>query len=550
MMARLALVTGCFLVVAVGAGLWQSSQRLRDRTERGELARIRTLAATLALQIDGAAHRRAAEHLEPVFFERWEDAPPELRRLHRQLAAAAEANGLTTSIETLRVRPRADPRIRAAPDRPVRGGMEIIGSSSDVAYHRRTSDYVPAMRRALAGEVVAVSPHDDAYGTWIRAYAPIRDGNGKVMALVRVEAPLDRMLEENERLLGQQALFATLLLIVLLCGIIIAAARLTRHLSRLADAARRFGAGDFDTPIASAGTAEVRQVAAALEGARQQLAAHLRERRAQENRLASALARAEEATRVKSRFLANMSHELRTPMNAILGYSELLLEDATDPDASLETFREDLERIRSAGQQLRALIDDVLDLSKIEAGKMHVFLEEFDLQALLEEVESTVRPLVAKGSNELRRDWTSNLGSMHSDLTRTRQILLNLLSNAAKFTSEGVITLGARREGDEVVFTVRDTGIGMTPKERAKLFTPFTQADASTTRRYGGTGLGLALTHQFVLLLGGRIEVESVPEQGSTFVVWLPVDGPQGERNDDPARPERRRSAMSGRPKR
>lgn len=528
MMARLALVTGLFLLVAVGAGLWQSNQRLRDRIVRGELARIRAVAATLALQIDGEAHRAIADaHPDPQNFERWDDAPPTLRRLHEQLAAAARANELSTSIETLQVRARAADRIRAAPDQPAVGAMEVIGSSSDVPYFRRSADYLPAMRHALAGEVVVVPPHDDAYGTWVSAFAPIRDDAGEVVGLVRVDTPLDLLLEENERLLGQQALFAGLLLVVLLCGIIIAAARLTRHLSRLAEAARRFGEGDFDTPIASEGTAEVRQLAASLEGARRQLAAQLRARQEQEARLADALARAEEATRVKSRFLANMSHELRTPMNAILGYSEMLLEDAAEGEVDVATFREDLERIRAAGAQLRALIDDILDLSKIEAGKMQVLLEDFDIARLLAEVESTVRPLVAQGGNELHRGWTEDLGTMRSDITRTRQILLNLLSNAAKFTSDGVLTLEARREGSEVVFVVRDTGIGMTPEQQAKLFTPFTQADASTTRRYGGTGLGLTLTRQFVVLLGGSIEVESVAGEGSTFTVRLPADGPE-----------------------
>ncbi len=537
MMARLALVTGIFLLIAVGAGLWQSHQHLRDRIERGELGRIRAVAATLALQIDGGAHRRIArEHPDPLTFEHWEDAPPALRRLHERLSAAAKANRLSTSIETQQIRARDAGRIRAAPDHSAAGAMEVIGSSSDVPYYRRSADYHPAMRHTLAGDVVVVPPHDDAYGTWISAYAPIRDDD-EVVGLLRVDTPLDLLLEESERLLRQQALFAALLLVVLLCGIIVAAARLTLHLSRLADAARRFGEGDFETPIASEGTAEVRQLAASLEGARRQLAVHLHARQQQEERLADALSRAEEATRVKSRFLANMSHELRTPMNAILGYSEMLIEDAADGIADLDTFREDLQRIRAAGRQLRALIDDILDLSKIEAGKMQVLVEDFDLPQLLAEVENTVRPLVAQGGNELRREWAEDLGTMRSDVARTRQILLNLLSNAAKFTSGGIVTLEARREDKEVVFVVRDTGIGMTPEQQAKLFTPFTQADASTTRRYGGTGLGLTLTQQFVLLLGGSIDVTSVAGEGSTFTVRLPIEGPKPSPNDAQSEP-------------
>jgi signal transduction histidine kinase len=230
---------------------------------------------------------------------------------------------------------------------------------------------------------------------------------------------------------------------------------------------------------------------------------------------------AEEASRAKSRFLANMSHELRTPLNAIIGYSEILLELADD--TGQEGFLPDLEKVRGAGRHLLGLINDILDLSKIEAGKMDLFVEEFDVAAVLEDVRETVEPLVTRNGNALEVRHAPDLGSMRSDQVKVRQTLFNLLGNAAKFTKGGRITLEARRlaggDGDRLEFRVADTGIGMTPEQVAGLFQSFSQADASTTRHYGGTGLGLAITRHFCRMLGGEVAVESEPGRGSTFTV-------------------------------
>jgi signal transduction histidine kinase/CheY-like chemotaxis protein/HAMP domain-containing protein len=233
---------------------------------------------------------------------------------------------------------------------------------------------------------------------------------------------------------------------------------------------------------------------------------------------------AEAASRAKSTFLANMSHELRTPLNAVIGYSEMLAEDFED---DLEEFIPDLQRIRAAGKQLQSLIDDVLDLSKIEAGKMEIYLESFDIPPLIEDVVSTVQPLVEDNHNTLEVQCAENLGAMVADLTKVRQALLNLLSNAAKFTEAGRITLAATREAvngtDWIKFEVSDSGIGMSPQQVSKLFQAFSQADASTTRRYGGTGLGLVITKHFCGMMGGEIIVESELGVGSTFTIWLPA---------------------------
>ncbi len=235
---------------------------------------------------------------------------------------------------------------------------------------------------------------------------------------------------------------------------------------------------------------------------------------------------AEAANAAKSDFLANMSHELRTPLNAIIGYSEMLEEDAVDREAA-EAIT-DLRRIRSAGHHLLALINDVLDLSKIEAGKMELHLETFDLSAAVDAVASTVAPLIEKNGNALVLELDERLGSMHADVTRVRQVLFNLLSNASKFTERGRITLGAVRRDEDarawIELTVRDTGIGMTPEQLGRLFNAFAQAESSTAKKYGGTGLGLVISRMFCEMMGGTVTVASEAGVGTTFTVRLPVE--------------------------
>jgi PAS domain S-box-containing protein len=233
---------------------------------------------------------------------------------------------------------------------------------------------------------------------------------------------------------------------------------------------------------------------------------------------------ANEASRTKSAFLANMSHELRTPLNAIIGYSEFLKEEAQD--LNLNEFLTDLDRIESAGRHLLGVINDVLDLSKVEAGKMDVYLEDVDIRALIGEVEAIIRPLVAKNNNQLTVACSPDIGWMRSDRTKVKQSLLNLLSNSSKFTTDGRLALEVSRiatqDGSSVRFRVSDTGIGMTPTQVAKLFQAFIQADTTTTKQFGGTGLGLAITKHFCVVLGGDVTVESELGKGSCFTITLP----------------------------
>ena len=234
---------------------------------------------------------------------------------------------------------------------------------------------------------------------------------------------------------------------------------------------------------------------------------------------------AEAASKYKSAFLANMSHELRTPLNAIIGYSEMLEEEAQE--TAHPTFIPDLQKIQGAGKYLLKLINDILDLSKIEAGKMTLYLEEFEIAGMVNEVAATVPPLVAKNHNRLEVRCASDLGSMRADLTKVRQILFNLLSNACKFTTQGLIELSVERQPPHLLVTVRDSGVGMTPEQQTHMFEAFTQADSTTFVKYGGTGLGLAISRRFCDMMGGTLHCSSEPGQGSVFTVSLPLLVPE-----------------------
>ncbi len=340
---------------------------------------------------------------------------------------------------------------------------------------------------------------------------------------------------------GQTVMLASsiLMLLLLVTTIYYLTQRFTRPILNLSKAAREVSRGDLSYQLPVSSHDEIGVLVESFNA----MVKGLRERaRARQERETAERARevAQATSRAKSLFLANMSHELRTPLNAILGYSEMLQEDADAME--LSDMSRDLQRIQASGAHLLTLINDILDISKIEAEQMTLHLKTVDICRLVAEVADTVRPLAQKNNNSLTVSCSPDLGTMEADQTRMRQVLINLLSNACKFTEQGRVTLNvslrtpsiepdcsdtcslrAYQNTPCVVFAIRDTGIGMTPAQVSKLFHPFTQVDDSPTRKYGGTGLGLAITRRLCLLMGGDVYVESSYGAGSTFTAILPL---------------------------
>ena len=336
---------------------------------------------------------------------------------------------------------------------------------------------------------------ETSLGDSIVAVLPIVDGGGQTIGVVAALSTVDEF--DQDLLSFRLAIVGTIgFLLLALCVLIILGARWSQALEEqaqeIADQNRRLA-----------------QRAEEIDRAREhsETARHL----------------AEQASEAKSLFLANMSHELRTPLNAIIGYSELLAEEAEDEGA--DELLADAQKINAAGRHLLSLINDILDISKIEAGKMKLDLQTFDVAELLAEVESTIRPTVEEAQNSFVIESDAS-GSMRADRTKLRQVLYNLLSNASKFTKDGTVTLRIKDielGGRELIsFEIVDTGIGISAPKLDTLFEAFTQADASTTRKFGGTGLGLTISRQFCRMMGGDLEVDSVVGEGSTFTAYIP----------------------------
>ena len=425
-------------------------------------------------------------------------------------------------------------------------------SASESEIGARTENIVAA-RRASQGRIASALSHHDTFGTFrgvldardiVSSYIPVQPFGLETAGILALHADVTTQLLRTTKtrhniVVGVLFIFVTLFFI--LFAAIRIADRILRQQHRDIGSARDELSANNN--ILQSEVAERQQAELALSQLNESLEDRILERTAELQRRETDLREAKEqaeaameaadcANLAKSAFLANMSHELRTPLNAIIGYSEMMLEDAQDEGAEERTS--DLQKVRGSGRHLLGLINDILDISKIEAGKLEMNIDPVDLADVVSEVESTVAPLMETNGNRFKIAVSEGIGKIESDDQRLRQILLNLLSNAAKFTENGDIALTVERNGDGwVCFAVRDTGIGMSAEQVDRLFEPFVQADSSITQRYGGTGLGLSISQPFVEMMGGRITIESEPGTGSCFTVWLPDIEPAIEDDTD-----------------
>jgi signal transduction histidine kinase/CheY-like chemotaxis protein len=450
-----------------------------------------------------------------------------------RMQAAGEAQLLLAQIDA-RLQ-GMDARGVAPPDGVALQGMldalerpALLGEKNELAAFRKAVD---DMLAAAANAPHALVEAGSAVPRRVRAHLTSLQADQYQAAAAA--AAHDAEIEHLARRMNMVSLILTVVLVVVLTVHFFVFLR--GRVVRLNEGTARIGDGDLTYRIPLEYDDELADVALGIN----EMAGQLQEavRTTDEARLA-----AEQANQLKSTFLANMSHELRTPMNAIIGYTEMLLEDIGDRDDidGSEQMVLDLERIRSSGKHLLALINDILDLSKIEAGKMQLSLETFSVQSLLTDVIDTVRPLVARNSNNFQLVMPDDPGEMHADLTRLRQSLFNLLSNAAKFTDKGTITLDVGivpGPAPRIRFAVTDTGIGMTPEQLGRVFEDFAQADSSTSRKFGGTGLGLSISRRFCRMMGGDITVYSTAGVGSTFTIDLPLEVSEHAEVDPPPAP-------------
>jgi len=389
----------------------------------------------------------------------------------------------------------------------------------------------PPVKAILEGHSQFYSFSDEHQIKWL-SYGIRLDNQWNVIALQQEAEVL-----EKERFFLQ---LSTMIAIVAVLSVVILiwwlTSQLLKPIAKLTHAAETLSKGEWQQHVTVKYQDEVGTLANTFNQMAKQMRISFSILETKNEEAQKAREAAEEANKAKSIFVANMTHELRTPLNAIIGYSEMLQEDAED--MGQEESVPDLKKIAGAGKHLLDLINDVLDFSKVEAGRMELYLESYAINDMLQDVIGTIEQVVEKNNNHLVINCPNNLGMMYADVTKVRQCLFNLLSNANKFTETGIITVDIdnyfRNEEPWIRFNVRDTGIGMTTEQMDKVFHAFTQADSSTTRKYGGTGLGLVITKQFCQMMGGEISVTSQFGQGSTFTIHLPITVQEAKPDNQP----------------
>lgn len=441
----------------------------------------------------------------------------EFEETRRVLDKVATANGLVSSGSPVYILRVASPR-----------DLEfVVMTHADTAGRWFVGNRIaiePHHRQALAGRSAASRVYEDQHGLWISAAAPVWNSKGAMTAIVQADRPVNFFYAKarEEMLPVGAAALLTLLAASALAALM--ARSLAKPVQDLVAATEHLAAGQLDHLVELKRNDELGDLGASIN----HMASQIRQARAElldrQIELMHALEEARSASAAKGAFLANMSHELRTPLNAVIGYSELLMETAAED--GWKDAVPDLARIRMSARHLLELINTVLDYSKVEAGKLTVEMQEYPVDRMIDEVVSTVAPLASRGHNEVTVDNQLAGEAAFIDPLRFRQSLLNLMSNACKFTREGVISLSVRRREREgrpwVAWAVADTGPGIKAEDLRRLFQPFSQVDSSATRRHDGTGLGLALSAQLCQLMKGTITVDSEPGKGSEFTIWIP----------------------------
>lgn len=519
---RTRLIGAVALVSMISAGLWidHVSRSTLARALEAERARLRAVAATLAPRLDGELHETLARTFPDEDQVRaWSDAPG-LARLRDPLVQAHDDNRLGSEVYTLRLDPEAAARVRAAPDQLHPGAMQFVVSTAETPYWRHTYTYRPQMAATLErGEVVTTDLYEDAHGAWLSAYAPVRDARGEVVALLEVDARQDALIaaaadDERRDLTTAALVLGPGFLLLLLLGY-----RTTTELRDLARSARRFGDGDYDTPFEARRVGgEIAVLRDTLEEARRHIQADVQARSAHAATLSTALERAERAARAKADFLANISHEIRTPIHGVTGVIELM--SGPEPEVSLA---EGLALLRASSAGLSRIIDELLDLSSIDADEVALARTPVDVRALLEAACAHHEAAARDRGLSLTATVDPTVPTqLLEDGPRLEQVLRHLVDNAVRYSERGTIEVQASLRGEEWCLTVRDEGVGICADDLPHVFEPFFQADTSSTRRHGGTGVGLTLVRRMVALMCGRVDLHSEVGVGTTVTVHLP----------------------------